>query len=163
MRLGTNSRLMQMRYFLGFALMLAPPALAKDSLGLFGDWGAFKQRGSCYATTASRSDAQGRKASAFLTVTLWAGNRSPQVMVGLGTNAKSAKLSAGGQGFTPSIRGDAAWMPDSRGDQLLIQALSASSSATVSMISPRNNRLTDRYSLKGFNDAWRAAQAGCRG
>jgi hypothetical protein len=153
---------MQMRYFPLLVLLLATPAMAKDSLGLFGDWGAFKQRGTCYATTASASDAQGRKAPAFLTVTLWAGNRSPQVMVGLGTNAKSAKLSAGGQGFTPSIRGDAAWMPDSKGDALLIQALSASSSATVSLISPRNNRLTDRYSLKGFNDAWRAVQSGCK-
>jgi hypothetical protein len=155
---------MQMRYFLclSAALLAAPSAMARESLGLFGDWGAFKQRGSCYATTASTSDAQGRKAPAFLTVTRWAGNRNPQVMVGLGTNAKSAKLSAGGQGFTPQLRGDAAWMPDSRGDTLLIAALSASSSATVSMISPRNNRLTDRYSLKGFNEAWRAVQTGCK-
>jgi hypothetical protein len=153
-----------MRYLTLFALALvaAPPAHARDSLGLFGDWGAFRQRGSCYATTASASDAQGRKAPAYLTVTLWAGNRSPQVMIGLGTNAKSAKMSAGGQGFTQSVRGDAAWMPDSRGDGLLIAALSMSSSATVSMISPRNNRLTDRYSLKGFNKAWQAVQRGCK-
>jgi hypothetical protein len=156
---------MQTRYFtlLALALLAASPAQARDSLGLFGDWGAFRQRGSCYATTASASDVQGRKAPAYLTVTLWAGNRSPQVMIGLGTNAKSAKLSASGQGFTPSVRGDAAWMPDSRGDGLLIAALSASSSATVSMISPRNNRLTDRYSLKGFNEAWQAVQRGCKG
>jgi hypothetical protein len=154
-----------MRYFpiLALAILVAIPALAKDSLGLFGDWGAFRQRGICYATTASASDVQGRKAPAYLTVTLWAGNRSPQVMIGLGTNAKAAKLSAGGQGFTPNVRGDAAWMPDSRGDALLIAALSASSSATVSLISPRNNRLTDRYSLKGFGEAWRAAQAACKG
>ncbi len=84
-------------------------------------------------------------------------------MIGLGTNAKAAKLSAGGQGFTPNVRGDSAWMPDSRGDALLIAALGASSSATVSLISPRNNRLTDRYSLKGFNEAWKAAQAACKG
>jgi hypothetical protein len=156
---------MQMRYFLApcLAVLVTAPALARDSLGLFGDWGAFKQRGSCYATTASTSDAQGRKAPAFLTITRWAGNRNPQVMLGLGTNAKSAKLSAGGQGFTPQVRGDAAWMPDSRGDALLIAALSGSSTATVSMISPRNNRLTDRYSLKGFNEAWRAVQTGCKG
>ncbi len=70
---------MQMRYFyiVALAILAATPALAKDSLGLFGDWGAFRQRGSCYATTASVSDIQGRKAPAYLTVTLWAGNRSP--------------------------------------------------------------------------------------
>jgi hypothetical protein len=153
-----------MRYFsaLTLVLLVASPAQARDSLGLFGDWGAFRQRGSCYVTTASASDVQGRKAPAYLTVTLWAGNRSPQVMIGLGTNAKSAKLSTGGQGFTPNVRGDAAWMPDSQGDGLLIAALSASSAATVSMVSPRNNRLTDRYSLKGFNEAWQAVQRGCK-
>ncbi len=157
---------MQIRFLpllcVALALASASPAFAKDSLGIFGDWGAFKQGASCYATTASTSAAQGRKGPAYLTVTLWAGNRAPQVMLGLGTAAKAARLTAGGQGFTPSIRGDAAWMPDSRGDSLLIQALSASSNATVSMISPRNNRLTDRYSLKGFNEAWKAVLAACK-
>jgi hypothetical protein len=145
-----------------FSLM-ATPALARDSLGVFGDWGAFKQRGSCYATTASTSASQGRKGPAYLTVTLWAGNRAPQVMLGLGTAAKSVRLTTGGQGFTPSIRGEAAWMPDSQGDGLLLQALLASSSASASMISPRNNRLTDRFSLTGLNEAWRAARAACKG
>ncbi len=142
--------------------LAAPPAQARDSLGVFGDWGAFKQRGSCYATTASTSAAQGRKGPAYLTVTLWAGSRAPQVMVGLGTAARSARLSAGGQGFTPSVRGDAAWMPDSQGDALLLQALLASSSASVSMVSPRGNRLTDRFSLKGLSEAWAAAKAACK-
>jgi hypothetical protein len=156
---------MQMRLFslLGLALLTATPALARDSLGVFGDWGAFRQRGSCYATTASSSAAQGRTAPAYLTVTLWAGSRSPQVMLGLGVAAKSARLTAGGAGFTPNVRGDAAWMPDSQGDGLLIAALAASSTASVSMVSPRGNRLTDRFSLAGFNEAWRAAQAACKG
>jgi hypothetical protein len=156
---------MQIRYFSCFSLitslLLSPPVLARTSLGVFADWGAFKQGSSCYIISPSVSPVQGRKSSGYLTVTLWAGNRSPQVMLGLGTNAKSARLSVGGEGFTPIVRGDAAWMPDSKGDMLLIQALSASSLASVSMISPRNNRLTDRYSLKGLGEAWKAAKAAC--
>jgi hypothetical protein len=151
-----------MRTALLLLALLAPaPVLARDSLGLFGDWGVFRSGSGCYAITDSRSAAQGRKAPATLSVARFARQDAPQVVLALGTTARSVRLTINGQGFTPQPQGDGAWMPDSRGDALLIEALARGNAAQVSFVSGRGNRLSDRFSLIGFSNALRAVQA-CR-
>ena len=143
-------------------LALPGPVLAKETLGVFGDWGAFRTAQGCYAITESTSAAQGRKTPATLGVARFAGQRSAQVTLGMGTAARSARLTVAGQGFTPRIEGDSAWMPDANGDAILIAALTRSSSASSNLVSARGNRLTDRFSLTGFANALRAIQSACR-
>jgi hypothetical protein len=143
-------------------IALPAPALAKETLGVFGDWGAFKTARGCYAVTQSSSAAQGRKSPATLGVARFAGQRGVQASMSLGTAARSAKLTVGGQGFSPRIEGDMAWMPDANGDAILIAAMARSSSAASTLVSARGNRLADRFSLTGFANALRAIQSACR-
>ncbi len=148
--------------FIGIA-MIASPVFARDSLGVFGDWGAFRERGACYAIAAPTRADTGKRSDPYITVSQFtAQGTTPQVMVAAGTAVRSVSVRAGGQGFKPIARNDAAWMPDSRGDQLLIQAFQVGNSINVDITTARGNRLRDQYSLNGFGDAWKAAQVACK-
>ncbi len=134
-------------------------AQAKELIGIYGDWGAFKSRGTCYAVAGPKTSAAGR-AGAQLVVTRWNGNAT-QVMVSSGAALRSVSLNAGGRKFDLTPRGADAWLPDSRGDALVLNALLASGSATVEGRTARGNRISDSYGLTGFNDAWTAALKAC--
>lgn len=156
---------MRLRLLLFLTLMLVqtPAVAARETIGIFGDWGAFKQRDSCYATSAPVQSSGRRKGIVYLTVSLWPGQASaPQVMVAAGSDVSAVNLRVAGQGFHPVPRGEQAWMPDSRGDQLLIAAMAAANTLSVDFTSRRGHNFTDRYSMNGFNAAWKATIAACK-
>lgn len=154
---------MQLRRLPLLMLFIMSPATARETIGVFGDWGAFKQRDTCYTTAAPAQSTGARKGAAYLTVSIWPGQASaPQVMIAAGTAVTTVTLRVAEQGFHPVVRGDAAWMPDSHGDQLLIAALAAANSLSIEYSSRRGRIFTDRYSLNGFNAAWKAAIAACK-
>jgi hypothetical protein len=136
-------------------------AHAKELIGIYSDWGTFKSRGSCYAISGPKTAAPGR-AGAQLVVTRWNGAVT-QVMVSGGTSLRSATLRAGGQKFELTARGGDAWLPDSRGDALALNALLASGTATVEGRTARGNRVSDTYILSGFAESWAAVQKACSG
>ncbi len=142
---------------------LASPATARENLGVFGNWGAFKERGACYAIAVPTQSEAGKRSEPYITVSqfLPAGS-APQIMVATGASSRTVSVRAGGQNFRPTVRNESAWMPDSRGDQLMIQAFMASSSVNVEITTARGNHLFDRYALTGFGDAWKTAQAACK-
>ena len=152
--------------FFYYALILSiftSTAHARETLGVFGEWGAFKQRGACYATSTPAQPTSSKRSEPYITVSIFPlQGQTPQVMVATGTIARSVSVRAGGQSFRPTLRGDAAWMPDSRGDALMVQAFSAASNASVDITTARVNRITDHYSLSGFGEALKAVQAACR-
>ncbi len=153
-----------MKRYLALLLALAgSPSQAAETLGVFGDWGAFRARRACYAVSAPTSSAGKGRDAPQLVVSKWPGqNVSVQLMVGGGTMLQAIVLRAGGQSFKLSVRGDSGWMPDAQGDGLAVAALSASGSAFVSGRTSRGNKFSDSYSLTGFADAWAAAQKACR-
>jgi hypothetical protein len=148
------------------AFSLAAPAWAKESLGVFGEWGAFRdKRGStvCYVVSAPVASSGKGRAAPQLVVSKWPRqNISVQVMAGTGTVAQSASLNIGGRSFKLSTRGEGGWLPDSAGDTQAFAALAASGTAIVSGRSARGNKFNDSYALTGFSDAWAAAQKACR-
>jgi len=147
------------------ALSLAAPLAAKDSLGVFGDWGAFRDPGTprCYAIAAAQNEA--RDHSPFASVGTWPrrGVRG-QVHLRLSrTPAPTAaiSLSVGGQRFALSGGGGNAWAQDRRMDAAIVAAMRSASSMSVTARDRAGRRFTDRYSLAGAATALDAATVGC--
>lgn len=136
-----------------------------EELGLFGDWGAFRNRaqGLCYAIAEPGKANKTRRTAPYITVsqTRNQGLGAGQIMVAGGAPLRQVTLLAGGQSFQLTLRRSEAWMPESRGDVLVIQALEKVNRVTVQLVTQRGTRLSDSYSLNGFRQAWSAAQKAC--
>jgi len=146
------------------ALLLAPPLAAKDSLGVFARWGAFRDSEvpRCYAIAA----AEGRASSpAFASVGTWPRREvRGQVHLRLSrTLARSAtiSLSVGGERFALTGSGGDAWAADRRMDAAIVAAMRSAETMTVTARDAAGRRFTDRYSLDGAATAMDAATVGC--
>src|SRR5690606_2691057 len=97
-------------------LAMAAPVSAKDSLGVFGDWGAIldPQVPRCYAIAAARNDA--RDHAPFASVGTWPQREvRGQVHVRLSRNTRSGAtiaLNVGGDRFELTGSGADAWARD---------------------------------------------------
>ena len=146
-------------------LSLAAPLAAKDSLGVFGQWGAFRdpQVPRCYAIAAAENAA--RDHAPFASVGTWPKrNLRGQLHVRLSrTLAASAtiSLSVGGQRFQLTGGGGDAWARDRTRDGAIVAAMRSASSLSVSARDRAGNRFTDRYRLEGAATAMDAATVGC--
>jgi hypothetical protein len=151
-------------------LMCAGPLAAKDSLGVFSDWGSFRdpQVPRCYAIAAAEPDtrnARNRQHAAFASVGTWPrrGVRG-QLHVRLSRNlaaGAAVSLSIGGQRFALAGGGADAWAADQRMDAAIVAAMRSASSMSVSARDTAGRRFTDRYSLDGAATAMDAATVGC--
>lgn len=147
------------------AIVLAAPLSARDSLGVFGEWGAFRDPAAmlCYAIAAP--DKAGSGQAPFASVGTWprSGVRG-QVHVRLSrpTAPSSAiSLSLGGQRFALTGSGSDAWAQDRRMDAAIVAAMRSAGSLSVSARDRAGRRFTDRYSLSGAATALDAATVGC--
>ena len=152
-------------------LTLAAPLAAKDSLGVFGEWGAFRDPAvpRCYAIAAAEpragSGADRAEHAPFASVGTWPerGVRG-QVHVRLSRNAASrsaVSLRLGGQSFALTGSGPDAWAQDRRMDAAIVAAMRSAATMTVSARDRNGRRFTDRYSLAGAATALDAATVGC--
>jgi len=150
---------------------LAAPLAARDSLGVFGEWGAFRDPSTprCYAITAAeiapRSGPSQRTQAPFASIGTWPRrNVRGQVHLRLSrTTAQSAaiSLSVGTQRFALTGGGGDAWAQDRRMDAAIVAAMRSAGSMSVSARDRAGNRFTDRYSLDGAATAMDAATVGC--
>lgn len=149
------------------ALTLAVPLSAKDSLGVFDSWGAFRepQFGRCYAIAKPSSDRRARDYRPYATVGTWPrrGVRG-QVHVRLSREmgARSAvRLAIGGKRFELIGGGGDAWARDKAMDASVVAAMRSASSMSVSARDTRGRPFSDRYDLAGAATAMDAAAVGC--
>ena len=152
-------------------LLIASPLAAKDSLGVFGQWGAFRdpQVPRCYAIAAAEADRAGartpRDHAPFASIGTWP-KRSVrgQLHVRLSRNIAASPaiaLAIGGQRFTLTGGGGDAWAADQRMDAAIVAAMRSASTMSVSARDAAGRRFTDRYSLDGAATAMDAATVGC--
>jgi hypothetical protein len=158
---------------LATGLLLAAPLAAKDSLGVFGEWGAFRDPAvpRCYAIAAAEDDARSGSArrrrdhAPFASIGTWPRRDvRGQVHVRLSRTlapAAAISLSVGGQRFALTGGGGDAWAQDRRMDAAIVAAMRSASSMSVSTRDRNGNRFTDRYSLEGAATAMDAATVGC--
>lgn len=148
--------------------MILSQAQARDSLGVFGGWGAFRDPSTprCYAIAEpSRSSAGKASWRAFASVGTWPRQRTRgQLHIRLSREtAAGAKvyLSIGERRFA-LISGKAdAWAQDARMDAAIVAAMRSTETMSVESTGTKGNRFSDLYELKGAATAMDAAALGC--
>jgi len=147
-------------------LLLAAPLMARDSLGVFGDWGAFRDPAvpRCYAIAAAQSS-RNRDFAPFASVGSWPGQQvrgqvhlRPSRRLSSGS---TANLRIGTANFRVSGGESDLWAADARADAAILSAMRSASSMTLSARDTRGRSFTDRYSLRGVATALDAASVGC--
>jgi hypothetical protein len=154
-----------MTRFVAFVLLLlAAPLAARESLGVYESWAAFKDARPlrCYAI----AKAQGKvPAPGYATVSMWPdkGVRGAvHVVLSREVAAKgTVRLSVGDKRFTLIAKGRNAWASDARGDAAIIAALRSANMMSVTAPSAKGGSFTDRYTLAGAATAIDAATVGC--
>jgi len=150
-----------MRLLFPALLLAASPAPARDTLGQFGRWGAFRDGTHCYAVSEPvKKDADG-------SVTL---SSSPARGVRIQFHARLSRPAAadraavvriGSSTIPLAARDRDAWAADNRTELRILAAIRNADSLAVSAIDARGRRFTDRYALAGGPSAVDAAMIGC--
>ena len=148
-------------------LAVAAPVAAKDSLGVFDNWGAFRDRnaGRCYAIAMPEPSRAGRDYRAFASVGTWP-KRGVRGQLHFRLSRKLAAqpviaLAIGGQRFTLTGGGNDAWAQDRATDAAIVAAMRSAGSLSISARDARGRRFADRYDLSGSATAMDAATIGC--
>ena len=154
---------MKRLFFLATAL-IATPALAKERLGAWQSWAAFRDAETprCYAIGAPETSSGER---GYVSVGF-----SPkrglghQIYVHL-SRARSENsgitLSAGGRRFRLIAKGDYGWAKDRQTDMAIIAAIRSSQSLSVTSIARDGRSIVDAYATRGAASAIDAAALGC--
>jgi hypothetical protein len=163
------ARRMVGRSLLGATLvaLAAAPVLGKDSLGMFENWGAFRDSAvpRCYAVAMPKASRGTRDYQPFASVGTWP-KRGVRGQVHIRLSRKLADrapivLSLGGKRYVLSGGGGDAWAQDKQMDAAIVAAMRSARSMTVSSTDARGRRFTDTYVLAGAATAMDAATIGC--
>jgi hypothetical protein len=147
--------------------LAAPPAAAKDSLGMFETWGAFRDPTAprCYAVAMPKASRAARDYQPFASIGTWP-KRAVRGQVHFRLSRKLANravivLSLGGNRFVLTGGGGDAWAQDKAMDAAIIAAMRSARTMTVSSRDARGRRFSDTYALEGAATAMDAATIGC--
>ena len=149
------------------ALAMAGPAFARDSLGVFGNWGAFRDPAvpRCYAIAIANPTARRREYQPFAAVASWPRqNIRGQVhfrMSRLFARGGRISVAIGKERFALIGGGADAWAADRRMDAAIVATMRSASSMTVSARDARGNAFSETWSLAGAATAMDAAAIGC--
>ncbi len=156
-----------LRRLLFLALLVASPALARDSLGMFSGWAAFRDPAAprCYAIAMAAPSTMQRDYQPFADVAWWPrqgvrGQVHFRLSRKLQPNA-AISLSIGGQRIPLVGGGGDAWAADKRGDAAIMAAMRVAKDMTVSARDAGGRGFTNRYDLSGAATAMDAAAVGC--
>jgi len=153
--------------FAALSATFAAPILAKDSLGVFSSWAAFRDPNvpRCYAIAKPEPSKLARDYEPFATIGTWPKRQiRGQVHIRLSReiagrsaitliiNAKRFSLTGGG--------GDA-WARDKAMDAAIVAAMRSGSRMTVNAVDKGGRRFSDTYNLSGAATAMDAATVGC--
>ena len=147
--------------------LIAAPLIAKDRLGVYQSWAAFKdvETPRCYAISAPEEVIGGSTQRAYLSVGFWPKKRvTHQIYVRLSRERSSnsgVTLSAGGRRFRMAASPNGGWAVDRKMDLAIIAAIRSSSALSVESIGRDGRTIVDAYALKGAPSAIDAAALGC--
>ncbi len=146
---------------------LATPALARDALGTFGRWGAFRDSGPrhCFALAEPVETSRNPATRAFVSIASWPGvGARAQLYVRLSRahDAHAAVTRAiGDRRFALKAGASDAWAPDAATDRASVLAIRAGRSLSVESVAAGGGPYADVYSLAGAPTAIDAATVGC--
>jgi len=147
---------------------LAAPAPARDVLGIFGRWGAFRDAADarCFAISEPSDPRDPRRGwSPFASVGFWP-RKSVRGQVNIRLSQAvppngGATLIVGDKHFQLSGGGADVWSRDPRDDAAIIAALRAGGDMAVHGRSRAGATFSDHYELRGAATAIDAAALGC--
>ena len=150
------------------AALIAPASLAaRDSLGIFGEWGAFRDPSvpRCYAIATAQPTTRSREYQPFASIGTWP-RRSVRNQVHFRLSRKLATggrvtLIIGGKSFSLRGGGGDAWARDAAMDAAIVAAMRSAPRMSVRGTAAGGYRFTDRYTLDGAAPAMDAATIGC--
>ena len=145
--------------------MIAGPAMARDTIGVWNRWGAFSDPSPrrCFAI-AQPVDPDHR--AGFASIANWPGqNIRSQLHIrlsrGRAGNAR-VTLSIGERRFELMAGTDDAWAPDARTDAAIVSAMRSGRSMSVEGLGRDGSPFADVYALAGAATAIDAAALACR-
>lgn len=146
---------------------VAPAAAARDTLGVFGRWAAFRDDGPrrCFAVAEPARPLRGGGWRPFAAVSTFpeAGLRS-QINIRLRNRKLRGApvfLSIGQRRFRLIAGGSDAWARDPRQDAAIVSAMRSGSSMSVETRGLNGRAFADVYALRGAATAIDAAALGC--
>ncbi|MBO6526022.1 invasion associated locus B family protein [Erythrobacter sp.] len=146
---------------------LATPLAAKDSLGVFSDWGAFRDSSAprCYAIAIPAPSQASREFEPFATVGTWP-RRNLRGQVHFRLSRQLAErgtitLTVGGKRFRLTGGGGDAWARDRTMDAAIVAAMRSADRMTIRATDRRGRRFANSYSLAGAATAMDAATLAC--
>ncbi len=143
------------------------PVLARDALGVFESWGAFRDPAipRCYAIATPRASRLARDFEPFATIATW-----PARDIRRQVHLRLSRRLAPGKPITLIINdrrfeltggeGDA-WAQDARMDAGIVAAMRAGVRMFVNATDARGRRFSNTYDLAGVATAMDAASVGC--
>lgn len=146
---------------------LATPLAARDALGVFADWGAFRDRAvpRCYAIAMPLASRDKRDVEPFVTVGTWPRKQlRGQVHFRLSRQlaARPAiSLQVGAKKFALIGGGSDAWAADRAMDAAILAAMRSTERMVVRASDVRGRRFANTYSLAGAATAMDAATLAC--
>ena len=161
-----------MRWLIAFSLLVvalpfAGPAMARDSLGMFGAWGAFRdpQVPRCYALAKAVPSTLQRDYPPYADVAWWPrqgvrGQVHFRLSRKLAANAPIT-LILGRQRFSLTGGGGDAWAMDKAMDAAIIAAMLSSAEMIVNARGADGRGFSNSWKLDGAASAMDAAAVGC--
>jgi hypothetical protein len=151
----------------GFALACAVAVQARDTLGIFESWGAFRdpRAARCYAISRASNLGAGRRWQPFVAIGYWPRQAiRGQVNIRLSRELAAqsqAKLTIGGRSFFLVGGVTDVWANDRRDDAAIVAAMRSGTTMSVHGRGRDGAGFTDRYQLRGAATAIDAAALGC--
>ncbi|MEP2102862.1 MAG: hypothetical protein ABJP02_06065 [Parasphingorhabdus sp.] len=146
---------------------LSGPIAAKDSLGIFNSWGAFRDPNvpRCYALAESEEITGKAERKSYVSVGFWPKrNIRAQFHVRLSRDRSSnsrVMVGIGGRRFQLTANRSDGWSQDKRMDAAIIAALRSANSMTIESTGRDGKPIVDAYLLRGAATAIDAASLGC--
>lgn len=149
------------------AAPLAASASARDSLGIFESWGAFRDPGTprCFAIAQPARAVTQKRWRPFASVGYWPrANVRGQVHIRLSQEIAAQTpltLVVGDDRFLLTGGGADAWAPDRQMDAAIVAAMRSATSMSISARARTGAGFADTYRLRGAATAIDAAALGC--
>lgn len=155
------------RLLLVSAVLASVQALARDSLGVFGNWAAFRDPGAprCYAIAMAEPSPQRRDYQPYADVATWPRQQlHGQVHFRLSRKLAPGSpitLYIGGQRMKLTGGGGDAWAQDKQMDAAIVAAMRSADEMTVSARDAAGRGFSNTWKLAGAATAMDSAAIGC--
>ncbi len=157
---------MRRRFFpLCFLALAVPAAAQQQALGIFGLWGAFAEKGRCFAISEPLGRRRDAPPGAFASVGWFPGQRvKGQLHIRLAEPKRQGSavlLRVDDRTFQLIGGGQDAWAPDARADAEIVAAMRSGLEMRVETRNVRGGAMRESFALRGAATALDAAAIAC--